>query len=458
MSLEAKATKLYEARFKFQVELEKAQKEIEESVKKKDRRVKVKRLVNTCEEQLTAAVSKNNEFLHLARKLNESDTVKAEHETWLEELTSNNDRFLSMARQYIDSLDEEPAVVETSRNLDSSPQKPKSTTSRAQSSVSKKSCAVASSQSKTSSQRKKELLLAKMRREEIERKNEAALRLQETKNRLVLLELEESNRQRLAEATMEEAELEDVSEVSEILVDPDLAFSETRDRISNWVQNTSTADVNTHVTAELENFPNKFDNLSVAGTSHFNQLQAPLMNNPPINNQSHQSSANCQMNPVSLNLPTPPPLVSMTATSLTQPIGMKKPIVNPVGTDPIVQVVPLLHPIAMSSDQSLFNGTLSAPPAKSTLVNYTPNLSSWNFSIAPQTALRQKPVTTAATSTNVPTIATTYVSVPQGGIVYPSLPVSSNSLERERIRTLHISRHAYSRKVCKPASKGWIPT
>ena len=53
MSLEAKATKLYEARFKIQVELEKAQKEIEESVQKKDRRVKVERLVNTCEEQLT---------------------------------------------------------------------------------------------------------------------------------------------------------------------------------------------------------------------------------------------------------------------------------------------------------------------------------------------------------------------------------------------------------------------
>ena len=105
---------------------------------------------------------------------------------------------------------------------------------------------------------------------------------------------------------MEEAEFEDVSEVSEILVDPDLALSEPRDqdRISNWVHNTSTADVNTHVTAELENFPNKFDNLSVAGTSHFNQHQAPLMNNPPINNQSLQLSANCQTNPVSLNLPT----------------------------------------------------------------------------------------------------------------------------------------------------------
>ena len=228
---------------------------------------------------------------------------------------------------------------------------------------------------------------------------------------------------------MEEAELEDVPEVSEILVDPDLALSETRDqdRISNWVQNTSTADVNTHVTAELKNFPNKFDNLSVAGTSHFNQPQAALMNNPPFINQSLQLSANGQTNPVSLNLPTPPPLVNMTATSLSQPIGMKKPIVNPVGTDPTVQVVPLLHPIAMSLDQTLFNGTLSAPPAKSTIVNYTPNLSSWNCSIAPQTALTQKPVTTAATSTNAPTIATTYVPVPQGGIVYLSLPVSSNS-------------------------------
>ena len=291
---------------------------------------------------------------------------------------------------------------------------------------------MASSQSKTSSQRKKVLLLAKMRREETERKNEAALRLQETKNRLVLLELEESNRQRLAEATMEEAELEDVFEVSEILVYPDLTLSETRDqdRTSNWFHNTSTADVkinDAHITAGPENFPNKFDSLSVAGTSHFNQPQAPLMNNPPINNQSLQLSANCQTNPVSLNLPNPPSLVNMTVTSLTQPIRMNKTIGNPVGTDPTVQVVPLLPPNAMSSDQSLFNGTLSAPPAKSTIVNYTPNMSSWNFSIAPQTALTQKPVTTAATSTNAPTIATTYVPVPQGGNMYPSLPVSSTS-------------------------------
>ena len=128
---------------------------------------------------------------------------------------------------------------------------------------------------------------------------------------------------------------------------------------------------------------------------------------------------------------------------------------HPVGTDPTMQVVPLLPPIAMSSDKSLFNGTLSAPPAKSTIVNYTPNLSSWNFSIAPQTALTQKPVTTAATSTNAPTIATTYVPVPQSGIVYPSLPVSSNSFTGAGTNSnLAHFQTSYSRQVCKPSSKG----
>ena len=182
--------------------------------------------------------------------------MKAALETWLKELTSNIDRFLNITRQYIDSLDEEPSVEETSRNLDSSSQKPKSTTSKAQASISKKSSTVATNQSKTSKQRKKELLLAKMRRDQIERKNEPALQLEETKSRLVLLELEESNRPRSAEAAMKDAELqEDVSEISEILVDPDLTFSETRDqdRIIYWALNTSKVDLNTHVTtAELE--------------------------------------------------------------------------------------------------------------------------------------------------------------------------------------------------------------
>ena len=55
MSLEAKATKINEARMKFQVELERAQKDVEETVQKKHRRVKVEQFVSTCEKQLTAS-------------------------------------------------------------------------------------------------------------------------------------------------------------------------------------------------------------------------------------------------------------------------------------------------------------------------------------------------------------------------------------------------------------------
>ena len=118
-----------------------------------------------------------------------------------------------------------------------------------------------------------------MRREERERErereDEAALRLQETKNHLLLLELEENKRQRLTEATTQKTKLkEDVSEVSEILVDHDLASMEHRDqdRFSSWVHNTSKAYHNAHVTtAELKTFSDNIPNLSVAGTSLFNQ-------------------------------------------------------------------------------------------------------------------------------------------------------------------------------------------
>ena len=128
----------------------------------------------------------------------------------------------------------------------------------------------------------------------------------------------------------------------------------------------------------------------------------------------------------------------MTATSLTQPSGIEpqpisrahtrntvhreQSIVNPAGETPTAQVVPLLPPIAMHT-----NGTLSALPPKTPIVTYTPNLSSWNFSRAPQIALTQNRITIAAASTIAPTIGTTYVPVTQGGTVYPTLLGSSNT-------------------------------
>ena len=69
--------------------------------------------------------------------------------------------------------------------------------------------------SKTSSQRKHDYVIAKMKREEIAKQNEAAIRFAKQKKQMDLDELEESNRKRLAEATLQEFELlDDVSKGS----------------------------------------------------------------------------------------------------------------------------------------------------------------------------------------------------------------------------------------------------
>ena len=63
--------------------------------------------------------------------------------------------------------------------------------------------------SKTSSQRKRDYVIAKMKREEIEKQNEATMRLAKQKERMELDEVEENNRKRLAEAPLQNFELLD---------------------------------------------------------------------------------------------------------------------------------------------------------------------------------------------------------------------------------------------------------
>ena len=61
--------------------------------------------------------------------------------------------------------------------------------------------------SKASSQRKHDYVIAKIKREEIEKQNEAAIRLAKHKRQMELDELEQNNRKRLAEANLQEFEL-----------------------------------------------------------------------------------------------------------------------------------------------------------------------------------------------------------------------------------------------------------
>ena len=64
--------------------------------------------------------------------------------------------------------------------------------------------------SETSSQRKHDYVIAKMKRDEIEKRNEAAIRLAKQKQKQMEIdELEENKRKRLAEATLRELELLD---------------------------------------------------------------------------------------------------------------------------------------------------------------------------------------------------------------------------------------------------------
>ena len=63
--------------------------------------------------------------------------------------------------------------------------------------------------SKTSSQPKQDFVIAEMKREKIEKQNEAAIRLAKQKKQMELDELEENNKKRLAEASLQEFELLD---------------------------------------------------------------------------------------------------------------------------------------------------------------------------------------------------------------------------------------------------------
>ena len=106
-------------------------------------------------------------------------------------MTTKNDKILSSARNYINSADDKASQFQEPRA---------SIRSRLHSLM---------APSKTSSQREHDYVIAKMKREEIEKHNDAAIRLAKQKKQMELDEMEEDNRKRLAEATLQEFEFLD---------------------------------------------------------------------------------------------------------------------------------------------------------------------------------------------------------------------------------------------------------
>ena len=230
-----KVQKLFESRAKAEADLNKAQRDVTEAVNKAERRVRVERLVTYCEEVMTKAFSKNEQLLELAKRTSDPASVKTDLEKWLNDTTVQNDEILRSAREYIDQC---PNVERSSQSSAKASNKVKS------------SKASSSKVSKSSSQRQRELLIAQHKREEIERQNEAALRLAKQKQELEIEQLQEENQKRLAAAHLVELELqEDLSEANEDLHETLSRLSGTstandNQRINEWINNSPVVTIN----------------------------------------------------------------------------------------------------------------------------------------------------------------------------------------------------------------------
>ena len=191
-SLDQKVKKLYAARSKREAKLHAIHEDIIHSINNQSRLVKIERLVTKSNEAFMAVVDKNEDLIAFAGKTEDPSALVPSLESYLEAMTTKNEKILTSARNYINSADDKVSEFQEPRA---------SIRSRLPSLM---------ASSKTTSQRKHDYVIAKMKREEIEKQNEAAIRLAKQQKQMELDELQEGNRKQLAEATLQAFELLDV--------------------------------------------------------------------------------------------------------------------------------------------------------------------------------------------------------------------------------------------------------
>ena len=154
----------------------------------------------------------------------------------MDDKTKNNDKFLLAARSYIDSVADRDTVCEGVNPQGQSKRSSRRTTSS------------------MSSQRKHEFLMAKLKREEAEKQEQAAMRLAKEKHeiamrkkeleiqmeQMALQELEEDHRQRVAAAKLDEADLMDNHSLfshhsSELNLFKDRGSDRSQGLVQDWV-------------------------------------------------------------------------------------------------------------------------------------------------------------------------------------------------------------------------------
>ena len=235
-SLDQKVKKLYAARSKREAKLHAIHEDILHCINSQSRRVKVERLVTKCNEAFMTVADKNEDLIAFAGKTEDPSALVPSLESYLEAMTTKNDKILTSARNYINSADDKVSEFQEPRA---------SIRSRLPSLM---------TSSKTSSQRKHDYVIAKMKREEIEKQNEAAIRLAKQKKQMEPDELEENNRKWLAEATLQEFELLDaVSKGSQSETTASAKSSmRSQKAVQDWINTSLALSFNNEKTSEPE--------------------------------------------------------------------------------------------------------------------------------------------------------------------------------------------------------------
>ena len=408
-----KVQKLYDSRAKAEADLNRYQNDVTEAVNNADRRVRVERLVTSCEEAMTKAFAKNEQLLELAKKTNDPATATADLEKWLNVTSIQNDEILRRAREYIDRC---PKTDNSSQ-----------TSVKAATVKTKSSKASSSKVSKTSSQRQRDLLIAKHKREEVERQNEAALRLAKQKQELELEQLQEENRKRLAEAHLVELELQDdPSEANEEAHETLSRLSRTTDasetrRVSDWVNNSpnvpaTNPETETLVTASL-------------ATPINNPTVSIPFQQPPINvsqpsfapgdvNETHMTVHLPTTTAPTMSLNHTPAVQIQTPPSTAQIVGNIVPSTSAVIRQQPGQQTTVPNQIGSFGAHVLPPQPTTRMPTFTMPVNHIlPNLSAWTF---PNPAVTTAPIPTTILPPTQPT-APTFMPFPHT----PTRPAST---------------------------------
>ena len=231
-----KLKKLFNARSNLESELCNIHKDITDAIDRQDRRVKVERLVSKLKDVFSKLVQKNEELFDLASKADNPESIYPVLEQWLDNVTNNNDKFLLAARSYIDSVAHGDTVCEGVNPQGQSKRSSRRTASS------------------MSNQRRHDFLMAKLKREEAEKQEQAAMRPAKQKHeismrkkeleiqmeQMALQELEEDDRQLVAAAKLDEAELMDNRSMlshhsSELNLFKDRGSDKSQRLVQEWV-------------------------------------------------------------------------------------------------------------------------------------------------------------------------------------------------------------------------------